>query len=457
VRSPGDPQHGRSRGTRNAKDEGASSPGDPQHGRSRGTRNAKHDIADLGLAEVGQARIEWADAQMPVLRAIRDRFAVERPLDGMRVGLCLHVTSETANLVRTLIAGGAQVALCAANPLDTQNDVAAALVDRYGAAVHAIQGEDMATYYDHIEAVLDTRPRITMDDGADLISVVHGRRTELLDEILGGTEETTSGVIRLRALEAEGRLGVPVVAVNEAQTKHLFDNRYGTGQSTLDGIMRATNMLIAGCVVAVFGYGWCGKGIAMRAQGAGAQVIVCEVEPVRALEAKLDGYAVMPGVAAAAQADVLITATGGRDVVGAAHYAVMRDGAVLANAGHFDVECNLEELRAIAPEQRNVRPHLDQYVTADGRRINLLAQGRVVNLAAAEGNPAAVMDMSFANQALAAEHLVRNAASLEARVYDVPRELDREIANLKLASLGVEIDALSATQQAYLHAWEQGT
>jgi adenosylhomocysteinase len=394
---------------------------------------------------------------MPVLRAIRDRFAVERPLDGMRVGLCLHVTSETANLVRTLIAGGAQVALCAANPLDTQNDVAAALVDRYGAAVHAIQGEDMATYYDHIEAVLDTRPRITMDDGADLISVVHGRRTELLDEILGGTEETTSGVIRLRALEAEGRLGVPVVAVNEAQTKHLFDNRYGTGQSTLDGIMRATNMLIAGCVVVVFGYGWCGKGIAMRAQGAGAQVIVCEVEPVRALEAKLDGYAVMPGVAAAAQADVLITATGGRDVVGAAHYAVMRDGAVLANAGHFDVECNLEELRAIAPEQRNVRPHLDQYVTADGRRINLLAQGRVVNLAAAEGNPAAVMDMSFANQALAAEHLVRNAASLEARVYDVPRELDREIANLKLASLGVEIDALSATQQAYLHAWEQGT
>ncbi len=394
---------------------------------------------------------------MPVLRSIRARFARERPFEGLRVGVCLHVTAETGNLARTLIAGGAQVALCAANPLDTQDDVAAALAARDGARVHAIHGEDMATYYRHIEAVLDTRPQLTMDDGADLVSTLHGRRAEQLGEVLGGTEETTSGVVRLRALEAAGQLGFPIVAVNDARTKRLFDNRHGTGQSALDGILRATSMLLAGRVVAVFGFGWCGQGIALRAKGAGAQVVVCEVDPVRALEAKLEGYEVLPGVAAAAKADVLITATGGRDVIGAAHYAVMRDGAVLCNAGHFDVECDLAALRELAVERRQVRPHVEQHTLPDGRRINLLAEGRVVNLAAAEGNPAAVMDMSFANQALAAEHLVKAAGTLAPRVHAVPAAIDDEVARLTLAALGVEIDALTDAQRAYLTAWEQGT
>jgi len=394
---------------------------------------------------------------MPVLRSIRERFARERPFDGLRVGVCLHVTAETAALARTLIAGGAQVALCAANPLDTQDDVAAALVERDGAQVHAIHGEDMATYYRHIETVLDTRPQLTMDDGADLVSTLHASRADALDGVLGGTEETTSGVVRLRALEAAGQLGFPIVAVNEARTKRLFDNRYGTGQSALDGILRATNMLLAGRVVAVFGYGWCGQGIALRAKGAGAHVVVCEVDPVRALEAKLEGYEVLPGVAAAAKADVLITATGGRDVIRAEHYAAMRDGAVLCNAGHFDVECDLPALRELAVERRQVRPHVEQHVLADGRRINLLAEGRVVNLAAAEGNPAAVMDMSFANQALAAEHLVKAAGTLPAQVHAVPPEIDDEVARLTLAALGVEIDVLTDAQAAYLTTWEQGT
>jgi adenosylhomocysteinase len=396
---------------------------------------------------------------MPVLRSIRERFARERPFERLRVGVCLHVTAETANLARTLIAGGAEVALCAANPLDTQDDVAAALVERDGAQVHAIHGEDMATYYRHIEAVLDTRPQLTMDDGADLVSTIHASRTDMLADggILGATEETTSGVVRLRALEAAGQLGFPVVAVNDARTKRLFDNRYGTGQSALDGILRATNMLLAGRVVAVFGYGWCGQGIAMRAKGAGAQVVVCEVDPVRALEAKLEGFEVLPGVAAAAKADVLITATGGRDVIGRAHYQAMRDGAVLCNAGHFDVECDLVALRELAVERRPARAHVEQHVLADGRRINLLAEGRVVNLAAAEGNPAAVMDMSFANQALAAEHLVKSSGTLAARVHSVPAEIDGEVARLTLAALGVEIDALTDAQRAYLTTWEQGT
>jgi adenosylhomocysteinase len=394
---------------------------------------------------------------MPVLRSIRERFARERPFDGLRVGMCLHVTTETANLVRTLFAGGAEVALCAANPLDTQDDVAAALVERDGARVHAIHGEDMATYYRHIEAVLDTRPRLTMDDGADLLTTLHGQRPQQLGELVGGTEETTSGIVRLRALEAAGQLAFPIVAVNEARTKHLFDNRYGTGQSTLDGILRATNLLLAGRVVVVFGFGWCGQGIAARAKGAGAHVVVCEVDAVRALEAKLEGYEVLPGVAAAAKGDVLITATGGRDVVGREHYAAMRDGAILCNAGHFDVECDLAALRELAVERREVRPHVEQYVLADGRHVNLLAEGRVVNLVAAEGNPAAVMDMSFANQALAAEHLVRAAGTLEARVHEVPRAIDDEVARLTLAALGVEIDALTDAQRAYLTAWEQGT
>jgi adenosylhomocysteinase len=394
---------------------------------------------------------------MPVLRSIRERFARQQPFDGLRVGVCLHVTTETASLVRTLIAGGAEVALCAANPLDTQDDVAAALVARDGAAVHAIHGEDMATYYRHIEAVLDTRPQLTMDDGADLVSTIHASRTELLPEILGGTEETTSGVVRLRALEAAGQLGFPVVAVNDARTKRLFDNRYGTGQSALDGILRATNVLFAGRVVVVFGFGWCGQGIALRAKGAGAHVVVCEVDPVRALEAKLEGYEVLPGVFAAAKGDILITATGNRDVVRREHFEAMRDGAVVCNAGHFDVECDLAALRELAVERRQVRPHVEQHVLADGRRINLLAEGRVVNLAAAEGNPAAVMDMSFANQALAAEHLVRSAGTLEPRVHGVPRQIDDEVARLTLAALGVDIDALTDAQREYLTAWEQGT
>jgi len=394
---------------------------------------------------------------MPVLRSIRERFARERPFEGLRVGVCLHVTAETGNLARTLIAGGAQVALCAANPLDTQDDVAAALAASDGAVVHAIHGEDMATYYRHIEAVLDTRPQLTMDDGADLVSTLHASRAGALGDVLGGTEETTSGVVRLRALEAAGQLGFPIVAVNDARTKRLFDNRYGTGQSALDGILRATNMLLAGRVVVVFGYGWCGQGIALRAKGAGAQVVVCEVDPVRALEAKLEGYEVLPGVAAAAKADVLITATGNRDVVGGEHYAVMRDGAILCNAGHFDVECDLAALRALSRERRQVRPHVEQHVLADGRRVNLLAEGRVVNLAAAEGNPAAVMDMSFANQALAAEHLAKSAGTLPPRVHGVPAEIDDEVARLTLAALGVEIDALTDAQKSYLTTWEQGT
>ncbi len=394
---------------------------------------------------------------MPVLRSIRERFTRERPRDGLRVGVCLHVTTETASLVRTLIAAGAEVALCAANPLDTQDDVAAALVERDGAAVHAIHGEDMDTYYRHIEAVLDTRPQLTMDDGADLVTTLHASRPQQLGELLGGTEETTSGVVRLRALEAAGQLGFPVVAVNEARTKRLFDNRYGTGQSALDGILRATNMLLAGRVVVVFGYGWCGQGIALRAKGAGAHVVVCEVDPVRALEAKLEGYEVLPGVEAAAKGDVLVTATGNRDVVSAEHYEARRDGAVLCNAGHFDVECDLGALRELAVERRPVRPHVERHVMADGRRIDLLAEGRVVNLAAAEGNPAAVMDMSFANQALAAEHLARSAGTLEPRVHGVPREIDDEVARLTLAALGVEIDALTDAQRAYLTTWDQGT
>jgi len=424
---------------------------------ARSPAQPAHDVADLGLAEAGDARIAWAQERMPVLRSIRERFARERPFDGLRVGVCLHVTTETASLVRTLIAGGAQVALCAANPLDTQDDVAAALVARDGAAVHAIHGEDMATYYRHIEAVLDTRPQLTMDDGADLVSTLHASRPDALKDVIGGTEETTSGVVRLRALEAAGQLGFPVVAVNDARTKRLFDNRYGTGQSALDGILRATNMLFAGRVVVVFGYGWCGQGIALRSKGAGAQVVVCEVDPVRALEAKLEGYEVLPGVAAAAKGDVLITATGNRDVVRREHFEAMRDGAMLCNAGHFDVECDLAALRELAVERRQVRPHVEQHVLADGRRINLLAEGRVVNLAAAEGNPAAVMDMSFANQALAAEHLVKTAGTLDVRVHGVPPELDEEVARLTLAALDVEIDALTDAQREYLTAWEHGT
>ncbi len=394
---------------------------------------------------------------MPVLRSIRERFARRRPLEGLRIAACLHVTTETANLLHTLLAGGADAGLCASNPLTTQDDVAAALVERYGAEVHAIQGEDTDTYYRHIEALADRGPHITMDDGADLISVIHGRRTDLIEGIVGGTEETTTGVIRVRALEAQGRLGFPVVAVNEARTARLFDNRYGTGQSTIDGILRATNVLLAGRAVVVLGYGWCGKGVAMRAQGAGAAVIVCEVNPVRALEAKMDGFEVMHGRAAAREGDVFISVTGSRDVLAGEHFAAMKDGAIVCNAGHFDVELNLDDLRDLAVGSREVRPLVEQFELADGRRINLLAAGRVVNLASAEGHPAAVMDVAFANQALAVEHLVGQAPRLENRVYDVPAAIDDEIARLKLASMGVEIDELTPAQEEYLHSWEQGT
>ncbi len=417
-----------------------------------------HDVADLALAEEGQVRIDWADTHMPVLAQIRERFARERPLDGVRIGASLHVTAETANLVRALVAGGADVALCASNPLSTQDDVAAALVDRHGARVYAVQGEDTDTYYRHITTVVDGAPQVTMDDGADLVSVIHGARTELLEGIVGGTEETTTGVLRMRALEAEGALGFPVVAVNDAQTTRLFDNLHGTGQSTLDGIVRATNVLLAGRTVVVLGYGWCGRGVAVRAKGAGASVIVCEVDPVRALQARLDGYEVMPALAAAERGDVFVTVTGDRDVLGGAHFARMRDGAILANAGHFDVEINLPELRDAAVQPpREVRPQVLEHVLDDGRRLHLLAHGRVVNLAAAEGHPAAVMDLAFAGQALAAEYLVAHAGELEPRVLAVPAELEREIARLKLSSLGIEIDTLTPAQEDYLTSWEQGT
>ncbi len=394
---------------------------------------------------------------MPVLRSIRERFAARRPLEGVRIAACLHVTTETANLLRTLLAGGADAGLCASNPLTTQDDVAAALVERYGAEVHAIAGEDTDTYYRHIEALADRRPQITMDDGADLISVIHGRRTDLIEGIVGATEETTTGVIRIRALEAQGKLGFPVVAVNEARTARFFDNRYGTGQSTIDGILRATNVLLAGRVVVVLGYGWCGKGVAMRAQGAGASVVVCEVNPLRALEARMDGFEVMHGRRAAREGDVFISVTGGRDALAGEHFAAMKDGAIVCNAGHFDVELNLGDLRELAVGSHEVRPLVEQFELADGRRINLLAAGRVVNLACAEGHPAAVMDVAFANQVLAVEHLVNEGRSLENRVYGVPAAIDEEIARLKLTSMGVEIDELTPAQEEYLHSWEHGT
>jgi adenosylhomocysteinase len=421
------------------------------------TAEKGYDIADIGLAEDGQRRVEWADRQMPVLRTIRERFAKERPLDGVTMACCLHVTTETANLARTLIDGGAEVLLCASNPLSTQDDVAAALVDRYGAEVYAINGEDNDTYYRHIHTVVDRGPQITMDDGADVVGVLHGERADQLSGVLGGTEETTTGVIRLKALEREGRLGYPIIAVNNAKTKHFFDNRYGTGQSTLDGVIRATNVLIAGLRVVVIGYGWCGRGVAMRAKGHGAHVIVCEVDPLRALEALMDGFEVMPGIEAAKVGDVFISVTGNRDAIAGEMFQAMKSGAIVCNSGHFDVEVNKEDLDAITVEKFKARPFVEGHRTKDGREIFLLAEGRLVNLAAAEGHPAAVMDMSFANQALAAEHVARDHSYLEKRVYPVPEEIDSEIARLKLASRGVEIDDLTEAQQKYLASWDQGT
>jgi adenosylhomocysteinase len=411
------------------------------------------DVADLRLAGAGRDRIAWADDQMPVLRSIRERFAAERPLEGLVVAACLHVTAETANLVRTLGAGGAQVALCASNPLSTQDDVAAALAVDHGAAVHARRGEDGDAYARAVEAVLALGPQITLDDGADLLTVLHARAAGLPDGFLGGTEETTTGLLRLRALAAEERLACPVIAVNEARTERLFNDHYGTGQSTLDGILRATNLLLAGRTVVVLGYGWTGKGVAMRARGAGAQVIVCEVDPMRALEARMEGFEVMPALEAAARGQVFVTVTGSRAVLGAEHFARMPDGAVLANAGHFDVEIDLEALRAAATGGvRQALPLVSQYDLGD-LLLNLLADGRVVNLAAGQGHPSSVMDMSFANQALAAEHLARDGAGLPRAVLPVPAAVDEEVARLKLASLGVRIDAHSPEQERYVHHW----
>ena len=416
-----------------------------------------HDIRDIGLAAQGVLRIEWADMHMPVLKAIRERFARERPLDGVRVGACLHVTTETANLMRTLVAGGADVVLCASNPLSTQDDVAAALVNDYGVRVYAIKGEDDETYYRHINACVDHRPNITMDDGADVIGVLHGERPDMASDIIGGTEETTTGVIRLKALENEGRLMFPVVAVNEAKTKHMFDNRYGTGQSTLDGVLRATNILIAGTTVCVAGYGWCGRGLAMRMKGHGADVVVLEVDPLRALEAVMDGFRVMPVAEAAKVARLFVTATGDIHVLRREHFEVMQDGAIVANTGHFNVEIDIPALEALAVRRRTVREFVEEYTMADGRRIYLLAEGRLVNLAAAEGHPAAVMDMSFANQSLSAEYMVQHHDELDRRVYVVPGEIDAEIARLKLETMGVACDTLTDEQAAYLASWDQGT
>lgn len=414
------------------------------------------DVADPGLAGRGRMRIEWASGHMPVLREIHARFAKEKPLAGLVIGACLHVTTETANLMRALVAGGAQVALCASNPLSTQDDVASALVDE-GIPVFAVKGEDNERYYKHIAAVLDRRPVITMDDGADLVSVLHTKRLEQIGEVIAGTEETTTGVIRLRQMAAEGVLRYAIVAVNDTPTKRLFDNRFGTGQSTLDGITRATNILWAGKTVVICGYGYGGRGLAMRARGLGAQVVICEVDATKALEAAMEGHRVMPLVQAARAGDVFITVTGDRDVIRKEHMEVMKDGAILANTGHFDVEISKPGLRELATSVREVRDHVEEHTMADGRRLYLLAEGRLINLAAAEGHPAAVMDMSFADQALSLEWLARNAPKLERRVYDVPEEIDREVARLKLATMGIEIDELTPEQQAYLSSWREGT
>ncbi len=415
------------------------------------------DVKDLGLIDKGRARIEWAGAEMRVLALIRERFEKERPLDDLKIAACLHVTTETANLVETLQAGGAEVALCASNPLSTQDDVAAALCEQSGIRVYAIKGEDNETYYRHIDEVLDHHPNVTMDDGADLVGRLHTKRKDQLPEILAGTEETTTGVIRLRAMAEHGVLAYPIVAVNDADTKHLFDNRFGTGQSTIDAILRSTNLLMAGRTVVVCGYGMCGRGVASRARGLGAHVVVTEVSPLAALEAVMEGYRVMPLRDAARIGDVFVTVTGDTSIIRREHMETMKSGAVLANSGHFDVEIDKQALRDLGGEPRRVREFVDEYRLGDDRRLYLLAEGRLVNLAAAEGHPAAVMDMSFANQALAVEWIARNHEGLEQRVYGVPQEIDSEVARLKLQAMGVEIDELTPEQEAYLTSWEQGT
>jgi adenosylhomocysteinase len=417
----------------------------------------EYDVKDLSLAEQGGNRVEWATQGMAVLTAIKDRFAHKKPLKGVRIAACLHVTTETAVLMQTLKAGGAQVHLCASNPLSTQDDVAAYLVSNENIPVFSIKGEDRDTYYRHIHQALDLKPQITMDDGADLVSTIHAERRELLDHIVAGTEETTTGVIRLRSMAAEGVLAYPIIAVNDANTKHLFDNRYGTGQSTLDGIIRATNRLMAGSTFVVSGYGWCGRGVAMRASGMGAKVIVTEVEPLRALEAVMDGYQVMPMLQAAKVGDFFCTVTGDIKVLRQEHFAVMKDGAIICNSGHFNVEIDLEALAEMTEERRQIRENVEEYRLSAGKRINVLGEGRLINLAAAEGHPPSVMDMSFANQALAAKYVTENSGTLEKRVYGVPEEIDREIASLKLAAMGIEIDELLPEQKEYLNSWDMGT
>jgi adenosylhomocysteinase len=415
-----------------------------------------YDVTDLALADEGRLRIEWADRHMPVLRDIRARFEKERPLEGLKVAACLHVTTETANLMRTIKAGGASVVLCASNPLSTQDDTAAALVTHYGIDTYARRGVDTDGYYGHLEAALDTRPNITMDDGCDLVTLLHTKRREQLPEVTAGTEETTTGVIRLRQMEREGALAYPIIAVNDTPTKHLFDNRYGTGQSTIDGILRATNLLLAGTTFVVAGFGYCGKGLAMRARGLGAKVVVTEVDPIRALEAAMEGFRVAPMAQAARDADVIVSVTGDRDVMRREHFEVMKDGVVLANSGHFDVEIDKAALAELASTVVRVRENVEEFTLEDGRRLNLIAEGRLVNLGAAEGHPAAVMDMSFADQSLSLEWL-SGQQDLEVRVHDVPPEIDAEVAKVKLATMDIEIDTLTDVQESYLHSWTEGT
>ncbi|MAH22153.1 MAG: adenosylhomocysteinase [Thaumarchaeota archaeon] len=415
-----------------------------------------YDIKDPTLVSSGKQRIEWASREMPVLALIKERFATEKPFEAIRISACLHITTETANLALTLKEGGADAILCASNPLSTQDDVAAALV-AYGIPTNAIKGEDEVTYYKHINTVLDYKPQLTVDDGADLVSILHSKRSELIKNVIGGTEETTTGVIRLRSLERDGKLRYPIIAVNDAQTKYLFDNRYGTGQSTIDGITRATNILWAGKKVVVCGYGWCGHGIALRARGLGSQVIITEVEPVRALEAMMDGLQVMPLLEAAREGDIFITISGDKHVITKSHLEVMKDGAILANSGHFNVEIDIPALESMAQAKRRLRSFIDDYTLQDGRHLYLLGEGRLINLAAAEGHPASVMDMSFANQALCLEYMAKNRESLKAKVYPVPQEIDKRVAELKLSSMGIEIDTLTAEQKKYLSSWQEGT
>ncbi|MFA5974876.1 MAG: adenosylhomocysteinase [Elusimicrobiota bacterium] len=417
----------------------------------------QHDVKDIRLADAGRKRIEWAEREMPVLRQIKARFSKEKPLKGIRMACCLHITTETANLAITLKAGGADAVFCASNPLSTQDDVAAALVKHYGIRTYAIKGEDNKTYYKHIQAAIEHRPQITMDDGADLVSTLHKDYRSYLTDVIGGSEETTTGVVRLRAMEKDGVLPYPVISVNDALTKHLFDNRYGTGQSTIDGILRATNLLLAGKMMVVAGYGWCGRGFAMRAKGLGAIVIVTEIDPMKAMEAAMDGFLVMPMSEAAKIGDVFVTLTGNKSVLRAEHFRKMKDGAIMANSGHFNVEIDLESLQKLAKSKRPLRDYVEEFTLPNGHRLCVLGEGRLINLASAEGHPASVMDMSFANQALSAEFMVQNAKQLENRVYPVPTEIDQEIARLKLRGMGISIDTLTPEQAKYLASWQEGT